>query len=132
MSGSTEWRLRRGSDFERELESFFNENYRNNKKGKELFNNEFGKIIENIIQNPRCHGSEQEPWPHKSYNPQFELRKYRFNAPSLTGSAKKARLIYLLDLKEKRIILLTVYTHKQEMTRPSDDKLKELLKSEME
>lgn len=127
-----EWQLRLGNSFEKELQTFFDKNYRDNKNGIESFINELSNIIQNLIQNPRCQASVPEPWPHKSYNPEFEFRKYRFNSPLLSGSAKKARLDYLLDLKEKRITLLTIYTHKQEKNRPDDTKLKNLINDAME
>ncbi len=127
-----EWRLRQGNDFEKELQTFLDKNYKDNKNGRELFAGELSNIIQNLIQNPRCSASGLEPWPRKSYNPEFEFRKYRFNSPVLSGSAKKGRLDYMLDLKEKRIILLTIYTHKQEKGRPDNTKLKNLIKKEIE
>ena len=127
-----EWQLRLGNDFEKELRTFLDKNYKDNKNGRELFNTEFNNFVQNLIQNPRCCGSSLEPWPSKTYNPDFEFRKYRFNSPDLSGSAKKGRLDYLLDLKEKRIILLNIYTHKQEKTRPDNKKLKNLIKKETE
>ena len=125
-----EWQLRQGNSFEKELQVLFDKNYKNNNNGIESFSNELSNIIQNLIQDPRCSASDLEPWPHKSYNPEFEFRKYRFNSPLLSGSAKKARLDYLLDLKEKRIILITIYTHKQEKGRPDDTKLRNLIKNE--
>lgn len=127
-----EWQIRLGNSFEKGLQNFFDKNYKNNKNGIESFNDELSNIIKNLIQDPRCLASALEPCPHKSCNPEFEFRKYRFNAPLLSGSAKKARLDYLLDLKEKRIILITIYTHKQEKGRPDDTKLRNLIKNETE
>ncbi len=127
-----EWQLRRGNSFEKELQTFLDKNYKDNKNGRELFAGELSNIIQNLIQNPRCQASALEPYPRKAYNPEFEFRKYRFNSPDLSGSAKQGRLDYLLNLKEKRIILLTIYTHKQEKTRPDDKKLKNLIKKETE
>ena len=66
-----------------------------NNNGIESFSNELSNIIQNLIQDPRCSASDLEPWPHKSYNPEFEFRKYRFNAPLLSGSARSVICQYI-------------------------------------
>lgn len=127
MSGSMEWQLRPGNSFEKRLKLFFEKNYKNDKTGKQKFIDEFNTLQSDLRQNPMIPNSFKEKWPANSYNPKFDLIKYYFKLPNLSGSAREGRLIYLLDKEQKTIVLLTIYTHKQEKDRPDDSELRNLI-----
>jgi hypothetical protein len=47
--------------------------------------------------------------------------------PQLRGAAKQERLIYLLDVKQQKVMLMWVYTHAEFEKRPPTRDLKRLL-----
>ena len=70
--------------------------------------------------------SRPEPLPRGMSLPQeLKFSKLRFEMqPRLGGASGQGRLIYLVDSKRSRIVLLWIYTHEEFPKRPDDQGLR--------
>jgi hypothetical protein len=130
-SGCVSFLIQRSSDFESSLAKALSTNYKKDKKGREEF---LGLLLApffgDIEQNgPRSPYLEAEPWPTGTYTPGWDLCKYRFRMPRLSGAAAKGRIIVAVNQPLYLIYPLIAYTHKQYGSRPPERAIAGLLKT---
>jgi hypothetical protein len=85
-----------------------------------------GDILLDLISEPRPLKSRQEPCPSKFDLPDnWEFRKIEFSLSK--GASGQIRIMYFVDLTNKIIKPIWIYSHEQFSKRPSDKDLKNIM-----
>lgn len=102
---------------------------RTDKKGPAAFREEVIKIIQNLDNFPHVAGLRKEPFPSNTVANVvgWTLHKLEFSCPRANGPHRQGRVMILVNLGERLIILLSVYTHGQYPSRIPDGTLKDLV-----
>lgn len=130
MSGSEVFRIRISPSFEESIVALERATYaRADKNGREEFRNEVIKVINNLDGFPHVAGLRKEPFPPNTASnvDGWTLHKLEFSCPRANGPHRQGRVMILVDLRERLIILLSVYTHGQFPGRIPNDSLKNLI-----
>jgi hypothetical protein len=129
VNGSETFHIRRSENFKRTQQKLVKDHYRKNPKGLENFIELIQKLVMSLSVVPRPNPplGHLEPFPKGSSQQGYELWKLEFNMPQLQGGAKQGRLIYLLNLAQKQVTPLWIYTHAEFKKRPPDRELKRFL-----
>lgn len=133
MSESGTFQIRFSTNYEETLKNLVRSRYKGNKQGAL----EFFQVLETIVASleniprPKPPLGHLEAWTHKTHEPGWEFWKIDFTMPQLKGSAKKGRLMYLINVDKKEIVLVWIYTHAEFEKRPPDGVLRSVLKGEM-
>jgi hypothetical protein len=132
VTGSNKYDVQKYELFERSIRATLREHYKKDVKGSIEFVNVLTSVLDAVASTPQMAHTRQEPWPgailrKKPELQRFDLRKYTFDMPRLSGKAECGRLIYLVDHSKQVIRPVIVYTHKQYAGRPPDASLEQLI-----
>ena len=125
------FQIQPSDEFDASLIGLAKDNYRKDKKGRELFFAILPPFFEDIEKNgDQSHFLSPEPWPPRSA-PSFGwvLCKHRFRMPRLSGGAARGRIIVAINQPQAFIYPIMAYSHKQFEKRPPDRALASLLRS---
>lgn len=111
MNGSGKFHIKRSAKFEKTQKKLVRTRYRKNKQGVEKFVKLMEKWLQILSVNPRPQSpmGDLEPWPDDTKEPGYELWKLKLKMPQLGGAAGEGRLIYLLDTKQREVVLVWIY-----------------------
>lgn len=130
--GSPKYKVLPTEKFERTLKSFIKDHYKRNEKGETLLKDLLKRFVAQIVHNPRqgvpgLGTCNPESFPNGASRPDWELWKFRFDSPGLSGGPKKGRIIYLIS-PENVVYLVWAYTHEEFKIRPPDTDLAKIMK----
>ena len=114
------FQLQQSSDFDA---SFIDtlKNYKKDKKGQEEFIALTDRFFRDLEQNGgKSHFLKPEPWPANTYTPGWDLYKYHFKMPRLSGAAGQGRIVIAINQPLSMIYPVIAYSHKQYGKRPPD------------
>lgn len=101
-------------------------------KNKEKYAYFYFSILEGLREQGLHPSADPEPLPGNISLPtEVELWKIRVDVPGLRGAISKLRILYLRYVLEERVLIISVYTHKEFEKRPPDHILAKLIKGEL-
>jgi hypothetical protein len=102
---------------------------RHDKKGIEKFREHVEKMLEDLLAWPQIAGLRSEPFPPKTAEnvEGWTLHKLEFSCPRANGSQRQGRLMILVNLAERLIRPIYIYTHAQFPGRVPDGSLKDVV-----
>ena len=130
MSGSSAFHIEPTVSFVESMGVLEKETYgRHGKKGIDEFRDAVGKLLEDLLGWPQVAGLRQEPFPPNTAAnvAGWTFHKLTFTCPRVNGPQRQGRLMILVNLADRLIRPVYIYTHAQFPGRVPDGSLKELI-----
>jgi mRNA-degrading endonuclease YafQ of YafQ-DinJ toxin-antitoxin module len=120
MTGSTPFLIESSDNFERSFKKLVKTH------GKGLVK-VVADNLEVLTENPYPNNSRQEPLPGKIRLPQY-LTFHKLEFRISKGASGQIRLMYLIDISDRIIKPVWIYSHEQFAKRPADKDLQTVIK----
>jgi len=130
VGGSSDFHIDPGPSFADSIVALRKAAYgRHDKKGIEQLDAAIEAMLESLFNWPHVAGLREESFPPKTAAKVdgWTLHKLEFSCPRVNGAQRQGRLMILVNLNERLIRPIYIYTHAQFPGRVPDGSLKDLI-----